>query len=382
MADYFGLSANKEEVLAARTKLDKYNAASLADRAKSAEKLAGDEHAGYQGAVTIAQAEATYIDLNVRAFSSLGDHFAEFVPLQIGEVPIYKYRQDYEVRVNIGHLAGGPPMTKFQTVQSGVQVTPFQYFSEEILVPNLVNSSFNIGKFHEKEKALARIANDMAVAKQQYIINTLLNQPLSNTVAQSLAAYYVSTPYVGRTPYLLDNFVDPGSVETTNILNVTVEGGLTRNVFRSVRSLAILQNRMAKSMFIPITGKPWEAYWNQAAIVTAVSTAAGNQISTNAIPPSKWEAAAELGFTENGQFMDWFGMHLWVQPINLFPQGYFMVSTDQPAVMGWDQLEMSISDEDPLGGKDRQLAKRYEARSIALAQADTQLRNFQVGKMQ
>jgi hypothetical protein len=381
--EYFGLGANRQYQESARAALDAYEAMSLSERAKgAAEQASAEENAGYQGAVTIQQAEATYIDLNIRAFSGLAEHFCQFIPLQIGEVPIYKYRQDYEVRINMGHLAGGPPMVKFQTVQSGVQVTPFQYFSEEILVPNLVNASFNIGKFHEKEKALARIANDMAIAKQQYIINTLLSQPLSNTIAASLAAYYVSTPYVGRTPYLLDNFVDPGSVETTNILNVVVEGGLTRNVFRAIRSQSILQQRTAKSLFIPVTGKPWEAYWNQASIVAAQTGASGNANPVSAIPPSKWAEAADLGFSENGQSMSWFGMNLWIQPINLFPQGYFLVATDAPALMGWDQLDMAISDEDPLGGKDRQLAKRYEARSIALAQADTQLRAFIAGKMQ
>jgi hypothetical protein len=382
MADHIGFGATQRLQADARKKLEAYDAIPGATRAKNAEELASaEENANFQGAVTITQAEATYIDLNVRAFSGLSDHFLSTIPLQIGEVPIYKYRQDYAVRINMGHLAGGPPMVKFQTVQSGVQVTPFQYFSEEILVPNLVNSSFNIGKFHEKEQALKRIANDMAIAKQQFVINTLLNQPLLQPIATSLALYYVSTPYAGRTPYLLDNFVDPGSVETTNILNVTVEGGLTRNVFRAIRSLSIQQGRTPKSMFIPITGKPWEGYWNQASVVAAISGTVGNAIPTNAIPLNKWAEAADMGFTENGQNMSWFGMTLWVQPINLFPSGYFMIASDQPAVMGWDQLEMSISDEDPLGGKDRQLAKRYEARSIALAQADPQLRNFIVGKL-
>jgi hypothetical protein len=382
MADYIGLGANRLAQETARQNLDAYEAVPIETRAKNASKLISqEENAAFQGSVTITQAEATYIDLNIRAYSGLGDHFASFVDLGIGEVAIYKYRQDYPVRINMGHLAGGPPMVKFQTVQSGVQVTPFQYFSEETLVPSLVNTSFNIGKFGEKEKALARIANDMAIARQQYIINTLLNQPLSNTIAASLAAYYVSTPYVGRTPYLLDNYVDPGSVEASNILNVTIEGGLTRNVFRAIRSLSILQGRVPKSMFIPITGKPWEAYWNQASIVSAVTGAAGNADTRAAIPPSKWAEAADMGFTENGQTMSWFGMSLWVQPINLFPSGYFMVSSDQPAVMGWNQLEMTISEEDQLTGSQRQLARRYEARSMALAQADPQLRNFMVGKL-
>ena len=379
MAKYFGLSANRQAHEDAQRVLTEFHATPDADRIKASREMGSDEHAAMQGVVTITQAEATYIDLNVRAYSDMGDAFAEFIPLAIGEVPLYKIRQDFPIRVNMGHLGGGPPMVRFQTKQSGVQVVPFQYFSEEFLVPNLVNVSFNIAKFQEKEQALFRIAYQMKLARQQYILNLMLAQPLGQTIAASVAAYYAGTPFAGKTPYVLDPGVDPLSIAQTNILNNATEGGLTRNVFRSIRSQFILARCVPKTMFIPVSGKPWEAYWNQASIV-ALTGGQGNQNPTLAIPPSKWEAAANMGFSENGQYMEWFGMNIFVQPVNVLPSNYFIVGSDKPAVMGWDQLSASVSNEDPMSGALREQNKRYEARSIALAQADPQLLNFAVGK--
>ena len=382
---YFGLSANQDAVETAQKKLADYKAIPVEDRVK-AHKTFDDEKASFQyggsltgGVVTLTQAEAKYIDLNVRAYSDMGDYFCQFMPLAFGEQPVYKIRQDYPIRVNIGHLGGGPPAVKFQTNQSGVAVTPFQYFSEEFLVPNLVNVSFDLAKFKEKEQALERVAYQMKLARQQYIINTMLGQPLSTPLATALSTYYSSTPFNARTPYVLDPGVDANSIATTNIINATAEGGITKNMFRAISSQAILQKKSVKAIFIPISGKPWESWWNQASIV-ALASSQGNQNPVNAIPPSRWEDAVNMGFSENGQSINIFGNSFFLQPVNTMPANYFLVSTNDAPVLGWDQFSESVSDEDPLSGGQRGLSKRYEARSIALAEPDPGLLNFMVGR--
>lgn len=378
------LPANRQRVEDAKASIAKFDSVTVEDRAKEAQLLSTDEYASMAGVVTLTQAEATFIDLNVYAYDDLADGFAEFVPLGIGEIPVYKLRQEYPVRVNMGHLAGGPPSVKYATKQSGVQVVPFQYFSEEILVPNLVNVSFDIAKFHEKEMALARLARDMKLYRQLIIINTMLGQPLTQPLVQSLATYYASTPFTGRNPYVLDPTVQAGSIAQTNIISAITEGGLTSGLFKAIHSQMILQGKTPKNMFIPIAGKPWEAYWNQATVVayTGTGTVNANQNTdpVHAIPPSKWEEAANMGFSENGQTMNWFGMSIFVQPTNILPVGYFLISTNAPGVLGWNQLDASVSDEDPLTGSMRMMAKRYEARSIALAQPDPLLLNYGVGR--
>jgi hypothetical protein len=378
---YFGLSTNRQQHEDAVKKLETFNAKPIEERAAASRAMHDDEYASMAGVVTITQAEASYIDLNVRAFTDMGDAFAQFVPLAIGEVPIYKLRQDYPIRVNIGHLGGGPPQVKFQTGQSTVQVTPFQYFSEEFLVPNLVNVSFDIAKFHEKEIALMRVAYQMKLARQKYILNLMTGAALSADPMASIAAYYAqATPFAGHTPYVLDPGVDSASIATTNTINATIEGGLTKNVFRAIRSQHILARSTPEKMFIPISGRPWESYWNQASIVALVNSQ-GNQNPASAIPPTKWEEAVDMGFTENGQYMEWFGMRIFLQPVNILTAGYFVVATDKPAVIGWDQMSASVSDEDELRGALRSQNRRYEARSIALAQPDPLLLNFSIGKM-
>jgi len=380
----FVLAANRQRVEDAKAALKKFDQSSVEDRIKEAKLIQDDEYASMAGVVTLTQAEASFIDLMVYAYDDMADSFAEFVPLSIGEIPVYKVQQEYPIRVNMGHLAGGPPAVKYTTAQTGVQVVPFQYFSEEFLVPNLVNVSFDIAKFHIKEKALARLARDMKLFRQQIIINTMLNQPLTQSLTLSLSTYYASTPFLGRNPYVLDPAVVTGSIATTNIISAITEGGLTANLFKLIHTQLILQGRSPKNMYIPIAGTPWQAYWNQASVIayTATGTANPNQNTDpiHAIPPSKWEEIVNTGFSENGQYMNWFGMNIFVQPTNILPVGYFLISTNLPAVLGWNQLDAAISDEDPLTGSLRMMSKRYEARSIALAQPDPLVLNYAMGR--
>lgn len=376
---------NRERFETARQKLAEVMLRPRRERVE-ARKRAIEEQAGRAGVVTINQADATFIDLNVHAFDTMGQAFAEFAPLQFGQAAVYKTRQEYAIGVNMGHLAGGPPSTLFHTNQNGVQVQPFQYFSEEFLVPNLVNASFNLDVFKEREIALARVARDMRLARQQYIINTMLNQPLSQAIATSITAYAaLAAPWANRTVYVLDPGVQTGAYATTNVINDSAEGGLTKNFFRDIANYFHTappvddQALSARSLFIPIAGTPWTAYWNQASIVAY--SGGGNQDPSKAIPPSKWEEAVGMSFEKNGAYMNWFGMNIFVQPTNILPAGYTLCASNQPAVLGWDQYSAAVSDEEPRFG-DRTMNRRYEARSIALAQPDSMAAAFLVARCQ
>lgn len=377
---YFAQDGNRERIEAARTKLGEVLTRPRQERL-AARKKVYEEQAGRAGVITINQADATFIDLNIHAFDQMGQAFAEFATLQFGQAAEYKTRQEYALGVNMGHLAGGPPATLFHTSQAGVQVQPFAYFSEEFLVPNLVNAQFNLEKFKERDIALARVARDMRLARQQYIINTMLNQPLSQSVATSVTTYFgLSAPWNNRTVYVLDPGVQSGSVVTTNNIDDHTEGGLTKNVFKSIRTYcnqAPMTEDGAvspRSLFIPIAGAPWEAYWNQASIV-GYST--GNQDPGKAIPANKWDEAVGMSFEQNGAYMNWFGTTVFVQPTNILPAGYCLLATNKPAVLGWDQYSASVSREQELF-RDATMNRRYEARSMALAQPDPLAANFAV----
>lgn len=385
---YFAQDGNRERIEKSREQLASVMLRPRHERLAARKKAyVEEEQAGRAGVVTINQADATFIDLNIHAYDQMGQAFAEFATLQFGQAAVYKTREEYALGVNMGHLAGGPPSTLFHTSQAGVQVQPFAYFSEEFLVPNLVNAQFNLEVFKERDIALARAARDMRLERQKYILNTMLNQPLSRDVATSVTTYFaLAAPWNNRTVYVLDPSVQSDSVVTTNNIDDSTEGGLTKNVFKSIRTYcnkAPVTDDGAlapRSLFVPIAGAPWEAYYNQASIVGYSATGNSNLDTSKAIPANKWDEAVGMSFETNGAYMNWFGMNLFVQPTNILPSGYCLLATNKPAVLGWDQYSASVSREQELF-RDAAMNRRYEARSMALAQPDPMAANFVVLKI-
>lgn len=377
---FYGLPTTANRVLSARQALADQAARNYDDRIKAHKQRIRDEQASRAGVVTINQAEVTFIELNIWAFDTLGESFAETAQLQFGQQAVYKNRYHRPIRVNLGNLAGNPPGFNFLTVQSHTDVPTFEYFSEEYEVPNLVNTQYDLEKFQEKEEALKRVAHDLRLYRQKLTLNMMMGAPLTQTLATTFANYYASTPYSGRLPFVADADIPAGAIPQTNILNSIAEGGLTRNVFKQQRTWANQMDRELRSMFVPTAGAPWEAYWNQASIVGYSATGNSNLDTSKAIPPSQWEDAIRMGFKKNGALMNWFGSTIFVQPVNILPQGYCLISTDQPAVLIWDKLQDAVSDEERIFGN-RNMNRRYERRSLGIAQPDLFLTHFLLQKV-
>ncbi len=360
--------ANRRRQEEARRILGDIKSRSIQERYESRKKF--QESAGMAGVATISQSDIDYIELNILAFDNLGASFIEMADLEFGQAAIYKNRTVYPTRVNIGNLAGGPPTSLFMTAQSATQVQPFQFFSEEYLVPNLVNAAFDLGKFDEKQKALERVAHDIRLAKQKYIMNMALGQVLSTPLATAVTNYLASSPFNNRTVWVPDAEIASGALPTTNVFDLSsTELGLTRNVFKKIRTYTNQAHRVPRSLFIPVAGTPWEAYWDQASIVGYSAVGQSNLDTSRAIPQSKWDEAVGMAFELNGAYMNWFGMDVFVQPVDVLPSGACLLSTDQPSVLGWNQMEATVSDEEKAFGQ-RAQNRRYEARSMALAQPD------------
>lgn len=370
---FYGLEANRDKVERARAALKANRMHPLADRVKRHKER--EEQAGRAGVVTINQAEVTYMELNLLANDNLAEAFIESTDVQFGQQPVYKTRYRRQTRVNLGNLAGTPPSYNFATVQAHVDVPTFEYFSEEFMVPNLVNTSYDLSKFQEKEQALIEVAHRMRLYRQRLILNMMLSQPLTNDLLTSFTAYAASNPYNGRLPFVLDTDITTGAVPQTNILSNSAEGGLTKNVFKSQRTWANQMGKELKSMFIPTAGAPWEATWEQASIVGYSAGGNSNLDTSKAISPAKWAEAEGVSFRKNGAYMNWFGSTIFVQPMNVLPQKYAIISTDEPAVLLWNKLDVAYSDEERIW-TNRNMNRRYEARSIGLAQPDPLLPNF------
>lgn len=384
-ADPFVLRTNRARRIKVAEELSQVRGRSQQERLAAKKSLyengipATEEHAAMAGVATLEQTDATFIDLNIRADDTIGDAFVEWQPLKLGEVPVYKTRYDYPVQVNFGHLGGGPPQRFYETVQSGTAVTPFQYFTDETQIPNLVLANFDLAKFKEREKAFEGIARAIRLARQKIILNTMFGQPLFQALSPSFNAYAVSNPFNGKNVYILDPDVQAGSVPTTNVIDLHGEGGLTRNVFMKQQTYANQADRKLVRMFIPVSGAPWEAYWQQASIV-AYTTSEGNQDVRKAIPPSKWEEVINQSFRKTGGYMKWFDADpIFVQPSNAIPASYWLTSTTDPGLLAWDQLDLDVSEEESIRGN-RAMNRRYEARSAATAQPAPLLLNFVFGQ--
>lgn len=374
---FHGLTKNRAKVNAAREALAKLSAVPYADRIERHRKRTGEEEASRAGVVTINQAEVTFIELNMWAYDNFGESFIESTDLQFGQQAVYKTRLRRPVRVNLGNLAGTPPGFNFATVQNHVDVPTFEYFSEEIMVPNLVNTAYNLEAFKEKEQALLQLAHNMRLFRQKLIINMMLGAALTTPIATSIPAYAASSPFNGRLPYVLDAEIASGSVPTTNVLSNTSEGGLTKGVFKSQRTWANQMDRELVTMYVPVSGAPWEATWDQASIVGYSAGGNSNLDTSKAVTPAKWAEAEALSFKKNGAQMNWFGSSIFVQPVNILPAGYALIGTTEPAVLGWNKLTDAVSDEERIAGT-RNMNRRYEKRSIGLAQPDPFLTHFLV----
>jgi hypothetical protein len=346
MEDLYGLGETQSSAVKAFEKLQKFKAQPLAERYARFMRNLADEHAGVleAGTATVQQAEARFYDLNIRAYTDMSDFFVAGRDIQPGETGIFKTRSFNQIGVRQAALSGGPPAMKFASVQSAVAVSTEAFGTSKYVVPAIVNDNFSIAKFQEREAAEERAAYEMKLAIQKYRINSMLRQPLMSDLATSIPAYYGSAPTIGATSYILDPGVQAGSMATTNALNLTSTGLITKAGFKKINTQMILQRRTAVALFVPVDPAVWEARFDEASPVALVNSQ-GNQNPANAIPPTEWEKRFNSGFNEQGQYIEMFNMRIWVQPVNILPTGYAILSTNEAAVLEYNKLEGSYSDE-------------------------------------
>lgn len=352
MVDIYGLEEARSAVIDAQDKLKAYKAESVRDRFAKFMRLNEDEHAGRleAGVVTLQQAEARFYDLNVRAYTDMSDYFADSRDIQVGETGFFKTRSFNPIGVRAVSLAGTSPAMKFVSNQAGFPVPTSAFATDKYIVPSIVNDNFDINKFMERESAIERAAYEIKKAKQKYRINAMLRQPLTNELAVSIPAYFAAAPTIGPTAYVLDNGVQVGSMATTNALDLRTNGGspLVKQAWKKIATQMFLQHRTAVALFVPVDPAVWEPRFDEASVV-ALSGSNGNQNAANAIPPAEWEKRFNAGFSEQGQYIDMFNMKVWVQPVNILPPGYALLSTSDAAVLEYNKLEGNYSDEVPRG---------------------------------
>jgi hypothetical protein len=370
------LPANQAKAEAASKEWDAINARTLAERAASRKKEIADS--GDSDFTRIKAAEGRFIQLAIHQ-----DYFLDDAAIQtdlfVNDAPYWKSRYENPVGVVTASVYGNAPRMLYTVADNYAALTPFTYEAEEVVVPRL-SLTQDIDALGLREAGLRRQAEFMQLAHQKFVLNIAMNQPLGTDIATTITNYTGTSPYTGRTVYVADTGVRSCTYETTNILDMSAEGGLTPAVLEALQTQAFLQGgRTIRTLHVPVEGLCWRKFLRSATVV-ANSAVFGAGVLPNAglkaIPEAKWADVFDSNLLAGKSFnINYFGQTWKIKANNLLPQGYCLATTDQPMVEVFNIMSKSVSTDldDP---RDSYFTGHYEKREIAIAQPDPWLRNF------
>ena len=338
------------------------------------------------GVADLATIEGDYYTLNLYRDNPTLD-FVEMRNLPLGTIPIYRTRYENPVNVFQGGLAGHGSTNYYATSDTVTQVTPFTVSTEEVMLPNL-NNIYNMEMLQQRATGLRRLAEYMKMAITNISLNTMLGTAGTDLIAMDPAAQIVTYfsgggSFIGKNVYKLDPGVLQAGVPSLNVYDLTTEGGLTKNVFKTINTQRIQLGKTVKKIYVAAAGAPWESMITQASVV-ALSAGQGNQDPRKAVTETQWEAFNNMDFGGTVT-ANWFGMNVEIEKQNWLPAGYAIVLFDGPTCIMWDRLSLESGGvpegtlESPVSGY---YSRRSEARNIAFVRPDFMLKNFMVLKIQ
>jgi len=377
------LDGNREKVTAAKEALKTFGDASRVERAAKRKAISEKEIASGTADFTMLRAvEGDFIDLAIHK-DSFADDLAIDTDLDVETIPIWKARYAPLTGITTGSAFGGGLATYYVTQDSYAQLTPFFIDTEEVRVPRMALTQ-DPDKLGQRDAALLRQAETLRLKRDTYVVDIVLGQPLGTDIATAVVNYAGgSNPYTGKTVYVADTGVQSGTYETTNIINISTEAGLTNRFFEEVINQMILSRRQLRTIHIPVAGLPWRKLVRSAATVISLSGyTPGASVNPDlaAVPASQFEKVWNMDMSQaltSGIVMEIFGHTFRLKANNVLPQGYAIVTTDQPAAQVFNIKQMSVSTDisDP---KDAYFVGHYEKRQLALAAPDPWIRNFAV----
>lgn len=342
------------------------------------------------GVAELQYVEADYYILNFYR-DNIALDFAEIRDLPLGMVPIYRTRYINPVGVFMGSIAGGGSTVYWATKDAAVQLYPFSFRSENVMVPNL-NNIFNMEQLNQRRDALARVDEYMKMVMGNIAINTVLGATnVLQDPATSITNYVGSSTYytfVGRNVYTLDPGVQASAVPTLNFYDLSsTENGLTKKFFQTVNTHSIKIGRNFNKCYIPTAtgnGKApmWEALQNMATPVALATSPALTDTHSNdparAVPSEMWEQFQREDF-RGSITIEWFGQRITIEKQNWMPNGTVLLFAPQPSCLIWDRLNLASGNPNegtvvtPVDGFYSYLSK---TKQIATARPDWCMRNF------
>lgn len=379
--DFITLDANRAKVAAYHAARAARDAMSLEDRAAKRKEIAASD-----GDFTrLMQMDRQAIDLAIHLDSFLDDA-SIMSDATSGEAIYWRSTYDPVVGVYMGSVYGGPASTLYQRQDFFQVLQPFTVDTEAVQVPN-IGLTLDPSKLRLRDSALKRQAEALKLKGEQFLMATILGANLGTDIATALVAYVTAAAaYTGKTVYIVDPLVQTGTFETSNILSLPSEGGLTPFLAESLTALLELMGREARTVHIPVAGQPWRKLLRNATLsaITNQYNVPGTALQANPISPNaglRAIAPAQLEQVMNtrlqhGVNLNWFGMNLKFKSNNVLPQGYGFVTTDQPCAEIFNITDASVSVDYIADQQNPYFSNHYEKRSWVIGAPDPWRRNF------
>lgn len=327
------------------------------------------------------QAESHFLELAIHQ-----DLFLDDVAVQEdvgpGEPIFWKSRYPNPVGVMTGSVYGNAPATLYATTDYYATLTPFEFEAEEVKVPKLALTQ-DLNRLGVREAGLMRQQEAVKLAYQKFALNFMMSQPLGLDIPTTITNYFSSTPYTGRNVYVIDPGVQATTVETTNILDQSAEAGIDLAVLEAIQAQAMIMGKTVRTIHIPVAGQPWRKLLRHATVVANASVFGAGVLPNaglKAVPESKWASILDTNLNQGKEIrFNALGQEWHLKANNVFPQGYGVVTTTEPAVVQYNILDKSV-ETDVVDQRDSYFVGHYVKKVIAFAQPDPWVRNFMLVK--
>lgn len=383
---FITLPANAARVMADRAAFREIMERPLEQRAAQRKEIADASSANGAGAgdgdfTRVSLAEGKFIDLAIHK-----DTFCDDIGIRtdvLAETPIaWKTRYSPVVGVTTGSVYGAGVRTLYQTQDNAQFLTPFLIDTQEVMVPTMALTQ-DPAKLGQRQAGLLRQAEALKLQMETFIINFLTGQPLGTALNQSVYNYatQVVSPYTDKTVYVADPGVESGTYETSNIINVQGEGGLTPSVWQALLTQELLTGRRVNTIHIPKKGLPWLKMLQYATIVANASNFSSGQASNQylaGVPADEWTKTWKMDMTsalENGLIIEIFGRQYKIKANNALPKGCAICTTDEPALEIFNVTDRSY-DYDVNDPREPYFVSHGSKRQMAVALPDPWVRNW------
>jgi len=371
---YLGIDEARPQLTKLRAEYAAIVGTDLSVRASARKEVADAAAAGSGDFSAVGISEGRFIDVAIHKDRFLTDA-AIVTGLDVETPTVWKTRYAPVVGVATGSVYGSPFTTMYITQDNWATLTPFVIDSEQTLVPKMALTQ-DPEVLGQRQAALERQAEALGLQEETMLISVLCQQPLGTDIPTSVTNQMaISSPYANRTVYVLDPGVQSGTVETSNNINVSSENGLTFAVAEAVADQAYLSKRQPRTVHIPVAGLPWRTLMRTATLVATTYPSGTANPDLKVVPPSKWEEIWNSNFY-NGVVLNWGGYNLNFKTNNVLPQGYGIITTNQPAAEVFNVKGRSLDIDIETDARNPYFVSHYSKREVAICVPDPWLRNI------